>query len=273
MLHSMALKASVAAPLWLAWGACSCAAVFAASPTVLIFGEAHDQPDQQRQVAQAVEDLAGEARLSAVVLEMAETPHHTATLPRDASQAQVRESLQWKGWPWEAYAAIVMNAVRAGVPVWGGNLPRAEMRAAMSDAALDQRIDSGARAAIAEAVRGGHCGLLPESREPGMVRIQIARDASMARVVAKALHEAAPGSLVLLLAGAQHASRDRGVPLQLQRDAGVDPHAIRVVLFGDSDGGMRADELRSAIVTPRPDPCEALRQQMAAPPPASAASR
>ncbi len=268
----MAFNASIPGRLWLACGTWSCAGALAASPTVLIFGEQHDQPDQQRQVAVEVQALAERGQRSAVVLEMAETPHHTATLPRDASEAQVRESLQWKGWPWDAYAQVVMNAVHAGVPVWGGNLPRAEMRTAMSDTALDTRIDAGARAAIAESVRSGHCGLLPASREPGMVRIQIARDASMARVLAKALREA-PNGTVVLLAGAQHASRDRGVPLHLQHEAGAEALNLRVVLFGDSDGGMHADELRNAVVTPRPDPCEALRQQLAAPPPASAASR
>jgi uncharacterized iron-regulated protein len=269
----MAFNASIPGRLWLACCAWSCASAFAASPTVLIFGEQHDQPDQQRQVAAEVQALAERGQLAAVVLEMAETPHHTATLPRDASEAQVRESLQWKGWPWDAYAQVVMNAVRAGVPVWGGNLPRAAMRAAMSDTALDPRINAGARAAIAEAVRSGHCGLLPASREPGMVRVQVARDASMARVLAQALRDAPTGTVVLLLAGAQHASRDRGVPLHLQHEAGAEAPNLRVVLFGDSEGGMHADELRSAVVTPRPDPCEALSQQMAAPPPASAASR
>ena len=77
-----------------------------ASERMLIFGEQHDQPDQQRQVADTVQALAAQGRLAAVVLEMAEAPHSTTTLPRDASEAQAREALQWKGWPWESYAAV-----------------------------------------------------------------------------------------------------------------------------------------------------------------------
>ncbi|MBN8495142.1 MAG: ChaN family lipoprotein, partial [Burkholderiales bacterium] len=107
----------------------------AAAAELLMFGEMHDQPDQQRQVAEAVQQLAGAGRLAAVVLEMAEVPHTTAGLPREATEPQVREALRWQGWPWDAYAAVVMNAVRAGVPVLGGNLPRASLREAMRDAA------------------------------------------------------------------------------------------------------------------------------------------
>jgi len=243
------------------------------SERLLIFGEQHDQPDQQRQVANTVQALAAQGRLAAVVLEMAEAPHSTTTLPRDASEAQAREALQWKGWPWESYAAVVMNAVRAGVPVWGGNLPRTAMRDAMADVSLDGRIDATARAQLADAVRSGHCNLLPATQEPGMVRIQIARDRSMAQVAAAALQAAPAGSTVVLLAGAQHASRDRGVPLHLQAEHGIDAAQMRVVMFGEGSPALRADERRAALFTPQADHCENLRKSLAAPKAASAAAR
>ncbi len=244
----------------------------AAAARLLIFGEQHDQPDQQRQVADAVQALAARGELAALVLEMAEQPQRTSALPRDAGEAQVREALQWRGWPWEPYAAVVMNAVRAGVPVLGGNLPRADMRAAMADTTLDALLDAATRARLAEAVRIGHCHLLPAAQEPGMVRIQIARDRAMAQVAAAALRAAPADSTVLLLAGAQHASRDRGVPLHLRREMAADMPPLQVVMFSAPDDGLRADERRTAAFTPQPDHCEALRQHLAAPPAASAAS-
>lgn len=230
-----------------------------APPSLLIFGEAHDQPDQQRQVADTVKRLAAEGRLAAVVLEMADRGRDTRGLPRSADEARARQALAWTGWPWEPYAAVVMNALQAGVPVFGGNAPRSENRAAMADMSLDGRVPAGARAKLAEAVRNGHCGLLPAAQEPGMVRIQIARDRSLAATVQAALTQAAPRQQVLLLAGAQHAARDRGVPLHLQ---GV---ALRVVMFGDGTADLPADEERSAAVTPRPDPCEGLRERLQRP--------
>ena len=233
----------------------ACATPPPAGPPLVLFGELHDQPDQQRQVAEAVRDLAAGGRLAALVIEMADAGRDTRALPRDAGEAAVREALGWSGWPWETYADVVMAAVRAGVPVAGGNLPRAQMRAAVGDASLDARVPAAARDKLVTAVRDGHCGLLPAAHEPAMVRVQIARDLSMARTLQAALATAAPGQQVLLLAGAQHVSRDRGVPLHLG-----DAMAARVVMFGDG-GGLSADELRPyAAVTRRDDPCETLRR-------------
>ncbi len=229
-------------------------------PSLLFFGEAHDQPDQQRQIADAVQRLAAEGRLAAVVMEMADRGRDTRGLPRSADEARARQALAWTGWPWEPYAAVVMNAVQAGVPVFGGNAPRSENRAAMADVSLDARVPASARDKLAEAVRSGHCGLLPAAQEPGMVRIQIARDRSLAATVQAALAQAAPGQQVLLLAGAQHAARDRGVPLHLAGSV-----VLRVVMFGDGAAELPADEQRSAAVTPRPDPCEGLRERLQRP--------
>ena len=227
---------------------------------VIVFGEQHDQPDHQRQTAQAVRQLAAQGLLAALVIEMAERGRDTAALPRDASAAQVREALGWRNWEWPVYEDVVMAAVRAGVPVRGGNLPRERMREAMADAGRDALLDAATREKLATAVRDGHCGLLPAAQEPGMVRIQIARDQAMAQTVAESLR---PGQRVLLLTGAQHASRDRGVPLHLAMRP--DAPSVHVVIFGDPSSGLAADEQRTAIVTPRPDPCDGLAEQLGRP--------
>jgi uncharacterized iron-regulated protein len=229
---------------------------------VLIFGEQHDQPDHQRQVARAVRQLAAQGRLAAVVIEMAEQGRSTAGLPRDADAASVRGALAWSGWEWPVYEGVVMAAVRAGVPVLGGNLPRAKLRETMGDAARGARVDPAVREKLAAAVREGHCGLLPAAQEPGMVRVQIARDETMADTIAGALQ---PGRQVVLLTGAQHASRDRGVPMHLARQHGAP--RMHVVVFGSTVVGLAADELRPARITPRPDPCEGLAERLRKPPP------
>lgn len=226
-----------------------------------LFGEQHDQPDQQRQVAEEVRRRAEAGTLAAVVLEMAERGHDTRGVAPTAGEAEVRDALAWSGWPWDAYAAVVMNAVRAGVPVVGANLPRRELREAMRDATLDAQVSPEVRERLAREVRDGHCGLLPPAQVPGMVRVQIARDRSIAQTSSEVLAPAAPGREVLLLTGAQHASRDRGVPLHL--DAGL---TMRIVMFGTPVADLVADEWRSAVVTPRPDPCESLRRQLGATP-------
>ena len=103
---------------------------------VLLLGEQHDAPEHQRLQRETVLWLAAKGQLAAVVMEMAESGHSTQALPRDATDAQAQAALQWNdaAWPWKAYGPVVMAAVAAGVPVLGGNLPRAQMRAAMGEA-------------------------------------------------------------------------------------------------------------------------------------------
>jgi uncharacterized iron-regulated protein len=244
----------------LALAACTTPAPPLPDAPVLIFGEQHDQPDHQRQVAQAVKQLAAQGRLAAVVIEMAEQGRSTAGLPRDADAASVRGALAWSGWEWPPYEGVVMAAVRGGVPVLGGNLPRAKLPETMGDVRRESLVDPSVREKLAAAVREGHCGLLPAAQEPGMVRVQIARDQAMAATIAGALQ---PGRQVLLLTGAQHAARDRGVPLHLARQHGSP--RIHVVVFGQEDPGLPADERRPARLTPRPDPCEGLAEQLRKP--------
>ena len=180
----------------------------------LLLGEQHDAPEHQRWEADSVRWLAERGRLAALVIEMAEAGTGTDGLPPDANAAQVYAALRWNeaAWPWERYRAVIMAAVAAGVPVRGGNLPRSRMRAAMQDEALDRHLPPAALALQRNAIEEGHCGLLPTDRVMPMVRIQLARDASMAQAVQQARQE---GRTVLLAAGWGHVRRDLGVPTWL----------------------------------------------------------
>lgn len=180
----------------------------------LLLGEQHDAPEHQRWEADSVRWLAERGRLAALVIEMAEAGTGTDGLPPDANAAQVYAALRWNeaAWPWERYRAVIMAAVAAGVPVRGGNLPRSRMRAAMQDEALDRHLPPAALALQRNAIEEGHCGLLPADRVMPMVRIQLARDASMAQAVQQARQE---GRTVLLAAGWGHVRRDLGVPTWL----------------------------------------------------------
>jgi uncharacterized iron-regulated protein len=245
---------------------------------VAVYGEQHDQPDHQAQVARVVQDLAQQGRLAAVVLEMADRGRSTAALPADAGEAAVREALAWTSWPWAVYSGVVMGAVRAGVPVLGGNLPRSATRATMEDATQDTKIDEAVRQRLLVAVREGHCGQLPASRETGMVRVQTARDDAMAATVEEAAARAAPGQVVVLLTGMQHASRDRGVPWHLARRQALEAARVHVVAFGPSVGssGLVVDHAQAARRVHRPDPCEGLGDKLradAAPVAAASAAR
>ena len=183
----------------------------------LLLGEQHDAPEHQRWEADSVRWLAERGRLAALVIEMAEAGTGTDGLPPGANAAQVYAALRWNegAWPWQRYGPVVMAAVAAGVPVRGGNLPMAPMRATMQDEALGKHLPPAALALQRQAIEEGHCGLLPADRVMPMVRIQLARDASMAQAVLDARQS---GRTVLLVAGWGHVRRDLGVPTWLPPD-------------------------------------------------------
>ena len=204
----------------------------------LLLGEQHDAQDHHRIERETVEALVAQDRLAALALEMAEDGRSTARLPADATEAQVRAALEWqdKAWPWDDYGPAVMAAVRAGVPVLGANMPRARMKDAMADVSLDAQLSDAARAMQEEAVRSGHCNLLPASQIGPMTRIQIARDRAMAQTVVKARQ---PGKTVLLVAGSGHTLRTLGVPQHLPTDVKV--ATVQLLAADKAPSQARAD--------------------------------
>jgi uncharacterized iron-regulated protein len=231
------------------------AAVDQALPAdALLLGEQHDVPEHQRLHRDTVQALAARGQLAAVALEMADQGASTQGLPRDADEAAVRQALRWNdaGWPWAAYGPTVMAAVRAGVPVLGANLPRAQMRAAMADESLDARLPAPALARQREAIRSGHCDLMPPAQIAPMARIQIARDRAMADTVSQAAQavQAAgagqPARTVVLVAGHAHVDTELGVPQHLPP-------------------GVRAQAITWPKAPPARDYCADLRRQMQRP--------
>ena len=226
---------------------------------VILLGEQHDAPAHQAMQAAAVQWLVAQGRLSALVLEMAEAGHSTQALPPSADESTVRAALGWdeQWWPWEHYAGAVMAAVRAGVPVFGGNLPRASMASAMSNTALDQLLPAAALADQRSAVREGHCDLLPEAQLPGMVRIQMARDQSMARTLAAAPRAA--GQTVLLIAGGGHVLRSRGVPVYLPKNLEV---KVALAQAGQAKTAIESEADLTPVTAELPpqDACAPLRK-------------
>lgn len=226
----------------------------------ILIGEQHDAHAHQRLQHALVQALAERGQLAALALEMAERGTSTAQLARDATPQQVQNALRWNtaGWPWDRYAPAIMAAVHNGVPVLGANLPHTAMRQAMADTSLDGHLANAALARQREAIRLGHCNLLPAERLQPMLRVQLARDASMAQTIVDAQ---ATGKTVLLIAGGGHVLRDRGVPTYL-------PPSIRVRTILAVAGLPSAnDALASDLVWPTPalatqDHCAELARQL-----------
>lgn len=232
---------------------------------LLLVGELHDAPEHQALQRDAVRQLAARGELAALVMEMVEQGRQTTGLAADASEARVREALDWSaarnagGWPWDVYGPVVMAAVRAGVPVAGGNLPRAQMRTVMGEAALDDTLPAAALQQQRDAIREGHCQLLPESQVAPMTRIQLARDRAMAQTALAAMQ---PGRTVLLVAGNGHVRKDLGVPRHLPAGQA---HRVVVALSDDAAAALdaaQADRIWLTAARKPQDHCADMRQQM-----------
>jgi uncharacterized iron-regulated protein len=238
----MRLHLTAAALLILGGCAAPLALPDVAGVDALLLGEQHDATGHPRLQERWVATLAQRGALAAVALEMAEQGASTAGLPPTASDTQVQAALRWnqQAWPWERYGLPVMAAVRAGVPVLGANLPREQMRAAMQDAVYDGLLPGPALKAQQQAIRRGHCEMLPEPQIRPMTRVQIARDQAMAQTIASLV---APGKTVVLLAGAGHVQPDVGVPQYLPATVKVRP----LELPAEDTGKDYCEELRRQL--------------------------
>lgn len=231
---------------------------------VLLLGEQHDAPEHQQRQREVLGTLIAQRQAAALVIEMAEQGGDTRQLPTNASEADARQALGWSaseaaGWDWAVYGPLVMQAVRAGVPVWGGNLPRAQFRPTMQDTTLDNRLTGQALQIQQNQIREGHCQLLPESQIGPMTRVQIARDRALANTAEGAMRV---GQTVLLVAGNQHVRRDLGVPVHLGPQV-----QARVVLMQSGDGNTSAnrsaaDQVWPTAPVPERDHCAEFKAQM-----------
>lgn len=234
--------------------------------SVILLGEQHDQMAHHQWEADTVSQLVRQQRLGALVIEMAPAGGSTASLPATASEEQVRNALQWErgnaggGWPWQDYGPMVMNAVRAGVPVLGGNLPRERMKQVMSEARYDSHLPAAGWQLQLDAIKDGHCGLLPESQFAPMARIQLARDEAMAQAVQHARSAYAQDKIVLLVAGKGHVRSDIAIPTwwpaNLQSKV-----AIAQSDKAQAAINIKADKLLTLAGNASEDQCAKLREQ------------
>lgn len=195
----------------------------------VLLGEKHDNPDHHTLQAEVLRALVDAEARPAVAFEMFDVDRQTAidqaraTAKRDLTA--IAEASDWErsGWPpWSQYAPIVKVALDADLPLVAGGLSGAKMRALMkpSDGA-EPPLDEGAslspelRASLVEELRASHCGHLPESMIPMMVRMQRARDAAMAKALSARVDRDHPTGV--LIAGTGHTRTDRGVPLDLHQ--------------------------------------------------------
>lgn len=186
---------------------------------ILLLGEKHDNPDHHTLHREILADLYHSGYMRSVSFEMLDSSQAKMLPDREwliqLDESALRESLQWDdaGWDWSFYGPILGDMLRWNVSVRAANIDSAAVREAYAMETfpeIEGYLDAEQLLQLTKQVDESHCGMLPQSQFPAMVRVQQARDLSMAKSL-----ESAEG-LSVLVAGNFHIRKDLGVPNYLE---------------------------------------------------------
>ncbi len=187
------------------------------SASYLILGEKHDNPDHHALQLAFVNLLLDNDKLGQLTFEMMESDSQDLLDQIQEEELgsieELKEYLDWdeEGWDWSFYGPLLQAAYSADIPLAAGNITNARMGEVYGLESSPDEFDVLDELTFAQLnldIDESHCGLLPESQFPAMVRVQQARDYSMA----SSLAEPSNGSVVALITGNYHARKDLGVP-------------------------------------------------------------
>lgn len=187
------------------------------SAKYLLLGEKHDNPDHHKLQLEITKMLSSAGSLSALALEMmnsgVQSKLDSIAGQNFESDDDLKSYIDWDndGWEWAFYGPLIKAALQKSVPLYAGNISTETMRevyATEEPSASQSIVGDEVMAQLIRDIDVSHCGLLPESQFPAMVRVQQARDAAMA----KSMQSPATGATSLLIAGNYHARQDLGVP-------------------------------------------------------------
>jgi uncharacterized iron-regulated protein len=196
----------------------------------VLLGEKHDNPDHHKLQARLLQAITQKGRKPIMVLEMIERDlqknidKQINENPKDIDGIAVAVNWEDSRWPdWQHYRPLFKVAVEKELPIVAGSLARERIREIVKNGAsvmrqefvirygLDKPLPEEIESALLEHLSAVHCGYMPEKKMRPMMMVQRSRDAFLAdRMLA-----ADPSQGAVLIAGAEHARKDRGVPTYL----------------------------------------------------------
>ena len=207
----------------------------------LLLGEKHDNPDHHALQLRALDHVLQTDNVSAVSFEMMSSEQQPLlldlSLSPQSSLEQINEYLQWDdgGWNWDYYGPLLYRVIQADVLINAANISNEEMMqvyGAPTAAEIEGVLDEQTMVALEKDIDDSHCGMLPESQFPAMVRVQQARDFAMASSLALDTEQ----QLQVLVAGNYHIRRDLGVPnYLLNRHSSLEESQIVSLAFMEVD--------------------------------------
>ena len=203
----------------------------------LILGEKHDNPDHHELQLAILNHLLDLNLVSLVAFEMMDSDSQerldTLHSAKNQDSEALKEYLQWdeEGWEWLFYGPLIYSAYSSGVSIKASNLSNSRMMEIYGLSELPPELDifdDITRRRLASDIDESHCGLLPESQFPSMIRVQQGRDYSMASSLSSGKDEL----MKILIAGNYHARKDLGVPKYLMaNDLRLEADSIVSVSF------------------------------------------
>ncbi|MBO6826129.1 MAG: ChaN family lipoprotein [Sneathiella sp.] len=200
----------------------------------VLIGEKHDNPHHHKVQAAILRQNVSAGDI--VVFEMLKSTQQDAIDGFNTGQIAFEElgaALKWSesGWPeWAYYAPLFAAAKDVGATIVAGSLPIPELKKTELDEAA---LDEGAKAALTQDIKVGHCNLLPEQALAPMMRIQMQKDALMA----KKMLTVPSDRKAFLIAGNGHVVKDRAVPRYLPTNS------TNTVVVGFAEKGAEADDI------------------------------
>ncbi len=209
----------------------------------LLLGEKHDNPDHHALQLLLLEHVIGQGRANSIAFEMMDSDAQelldNISQQKLATLSDLKTYLGWdeEAWDWEFYGPLVQTVYAADVPLTAANITNATMGRVYSEetpAAIARVFDADTMQQLNQDIDESHCGLLPKSQFPSMVRVQQTRDYTMANSMA--IPET--GKTTLLIAGNYHVRHDLGVPnYLLARDAQLQRSDILALSFMEVQPG------------------------------------
>lgn len=182
---------------------------------LILLGEKQDNPHHHQQRLALLDDLLAQHTSQApalLVMEMLSQAQQAGMDQLSGSQPPAAEwpaLLHWdQGWTWQHYQPVLELALTREARVMAGNIDPATVMDIYRQDVQPSGLDATQLEQLTQEIDISHCGMLPASQIPAMVRVQQARD----RQMAAALTVAGEFSARILLAGNFHIRQDLGVP-------------------------------------------------------------
>ncbi len=229
----------------------------------VLLGEKHDNPDHHRLQASLLQAITQTGRKPSMVFEMLETTQQTIidkqllTHPKDVDGLAVAVDWEKSDWPeWQQYRPIFAVSMAQNLPIIAANLTRERTLQIIQQGpsvfepnfvtryGLDTPLPKKVEDNLLEHLSDVHCGYMPKDKLRPMLWVQRSRDA----LLADRLQSADPDQGAVLIAGAEHARKDRGVPLYLRgqkqttSNPSLNQNLLSIVAFAEVSQEMKHPE-------------------------------